>query len=393
MYSIETNTILIHYGELGLKGHNRRDFENKLKKNISSTFLRFDIEHTIDLEHRYYILTLEDPGKIDQTLNLLHTIFGISWFAPTHVLPPDASIDAISEVALSLASHNNQPECSFRVTAKRANKNYPYKSPEIERAVGQHLKENTYCKINLKKPDFTYFIEINHNSIHVYADRHEGVGGLPVGTSGRALALLSGGFDSPVAAYLMAKRGCDVDFLHFYVSKPDGSSKIVRLSQHLSQYTQSRTLYLAPYLPFSLAITDIKTNYELALFRRFTLKIAEKIAREKHYDAIVTGDSLGQVASQTLENIIATDDALDQVMCFRPLIGMDKREIISLDDHIGVSEIAKEPEKDCCSIIDRHAKTRVSIEKIREEETKLENYNNIVEDTFSELDTLTLSNK
>jgi len=385
----EKTTILIHYGELGLKGKNRIDFENRLRKNIKASCTAKKIDCDFSLEHRYLTLAPHNPKLTAETLDILSKTFGISWYAPATVLPITATSGDITAAVVQLAQTFGSPDRTFRIKAKRANKNYPERSAEIEKSVGKAvIADTSYTRVNLSRPDDTYYIEIDQQEIYIFNQRYEGLRGLPVGSSGPVLVLLSGGFDSPVAAYLMAKRGCSVNFLHFYVNKPRAGDKISRLAGALTQYTGPGTLHTAPYLPFNIAVLDIGTEYELVLFRRFMLKIAERICSEKGYQAIVSGDSLGQVASQTLENISATTCALADTTLLRPLIAYDKEEIIALAKRIGTYDISNESDKDCCSLIDRHAKTRVSREKIEMEEEKIENYEKVCEETLLEGRTL-----
>ncbi len=378
---------LIHYGELGLKGKNRINFEQQLVKNIKSSLNREQLTAEIELKHKLIQLTCKpEHGSKTQLNEILGRIFGISWFAKTETISRESNLGEIAQTVLSLAKPKASPKKTFRVTAKRADKRYLNSSKEIEELVGQDLLDKTdYKNVDLGSPDHTYFVEVDHDQIYVFDKKFRGAGGLPVDSSGRTLVLLSGGIDSPVAAWTMAKRGCAVDFLHFYVDKPDSKSKITRLSQKVSQWSGSSRLFTAPYLPFNLAITEIETEYELVLFRRFMMRVAERLCERKGIDAIATGDSLGQVASQTISNITAANDALESRVCFRPLLGYDKQEIISIAKKIGTFEVSNKPGKDCCSIIDRHAKTRVGLEKIRKEEGKFEDLLTIIDETIDEM--------
>lgn len=382
------STFLIHYGELGLKGQNRRDFESKLKKNIEQNLSRDGISAKVSSEHRYFILKC-DSSLSERVIPVLDATFGISWYTEAHILPRTSKLTDIEKELLSIATTRADPSKTLKIKVKRADKTYPQNSPEIEKNLGATLlKKTTYEKVDLKDPDDEYLIEIAHEHIFIFTEKHRGPGGLPVGTGGNVLVLLSGGFDSPVAAYLMAKRGCTMNYLHFYVNEPKRNGKIPRIVRQLSKYTGPSELHLAPYLPFNMAILDTKTRYELVLFRRFMLRIAEELCRKHGYDAIITGDSLGQVASQTMENLSATQDALESTPILRPLISFDKEEIIEIAKRIGTFDISNEPEKDCCSIIDRNAKTRVTVEKIQEEEKGLQDYRTIIEETLSSTSTI-----
>lgn len=380
------NKFLIHYGELGLKGANRKDFEYQLRRNILAKIRDIDTEAELEIKHKYFELRTSkntDPQKVTARIK---KVFGISWFTQATELPRESELKKISQKILELASHQADSQKTFKVSCKRADKRYPKTSPEIEKFIGREIIQNTdYNKVDLTDPDDAYFIEIEHDTIYVFDKKIQGLEGLPVGTSGRALVLLSGGIDSPVAAYMMAKRGCNIDFLNFYVNKPEKSSQIVKLASKIAEYTNHSLLIAAPYIHFNLAVSEIDTQYELVLFRRFMLRIAQKLCEENNYEALVTGDNLGQVASQTMENIEAATDALEKTLTFRPLIGMDKKEIIRIAKDIGSFELSIEPHKDCCSIIDQNAKTRVSINRIREEEKKLKNYQQLIDKTLEEI--------
>lgn len=389
--SIQNSIFLVHYGELGLKGKNRSDFEHQLRKNIQSKLKLSGInssEFCVDLKHRYIQIQAQTKPQIIQ--DMLTRTFGIAWFAHVQNLSKDSNLNQISKELIKLANKSADPQKSFKIKCKRANKKYAHTSPEIETYIGNKIQEHTkYCTVDFDNPDITLYIEINSDQIYIFDNKQRGLGGLPVGSSGKVLMLLSGGIDSPVAAYQMAKRGCAVDLIHFYVNKPKSQDKIVRLSRHISKYThfhKNKTrLFIVPYLPFNMAILDFKTKYELVLFRRFMLRIAEKLAQEQNIDAIATGDSLGQVASQTISNITAANNALKNKVCFRPLITYDKQEIVNLAKKIQSFNISNEPHKDCCSIIDKHAKTRVDLKKIENHEKKIPNYHKIVKETFSQI--------
>ncbi|MEA3357253.1 MAG: tRNA uracil 4-sulfurtransferase ThiI [Patescibacteria group bacterium] len=388
---------LIHYGEIGLKGKNRSDFERKLRKNILYRLKNVISESSappqVKILQKYLTLTVPDKTNIAKVTAVLKKTYGIQWFAHTQTLPRASEIDQITKKLVLQANSNPKPNGSFKVSCKRADKTFPLKSPEIEKLIGRKIIANTkHSKVNLTKPDQEYFIEITPDQIYLFNQKIKGPGGLPVGSSGRVLVLLSGGLDSPVAANLMAKRGCNIDFLHFHVNIPQENSKMLRLVKKIQEYTDNGRLFLSSYLPFNMALVDIKTNYELVLFRRFVFRIAQKVCTKNNIHAIVTGDNLGQVASQTLENITASNDVLQNLVCYRPLIGFDKVEIITIAKEIGTYEISNEPGKDCCSIIDRHAKTRVSIEKIEQEENKIDNYEGLIKETLNEIYVLPTTN-
>ncbi|MBN1618190.1 tRNA 4-thiouridine(8) synthase ThiI [Candidatus Dojkabacteria bacterium] len=384
-----TNSVLIHYGELGLKGKNLRDFENRLRKNIQAKISKIDSTTKTELHHKYLVLTHENIEQKDKVGDQLSKVFGIKWFANVRTLDRNLDYSEIVKEVIKIASSTKDSDTTFRITCKRADKRYPMKSGEIEQEIGHSVIEQTKLKkVNLNSPEIEIFVEINNDFIFIFSDKQKGAGGLPVGSGGRVLCLLSGGFDSPVAAYLIAKRGFHVDYLHFYVQPINEESKICKIVKALNSYTSDHTnrnrIYASPYLPFNMEILQIETRYELVLFRRFVLKYAEKLIEKYHYKAIVSGDNIGQVASQTIENIIASEDALAQSICFRPLLSFDKEEILQISKRIKLFDICKISHKDCCSLIDKHAKTKVTIERIRYEESKLKNYDGIIKNTEKE---------
>jgi len=242
------------------------------------------------------------------------------------------------------------------IRAQRADKALPFTSPDLERELGEAVRQATGAQVDLDDPDTTIYVSTSTEESYVYAEKLPGPGGLPVGTSGRVLSLLSGGPDSIASSYYLARRGAQVDFLHFHVFPNKDSvldSKIIPIVSKLSKYTLSDQLYLSSYLPFEMQVLGLQVRdarYELVVFRRLMARIAEALAQKHGYQAIVLGDSLGQVASQTMENIAAVDEAVS-IPVFRPLIGMDKVEIMDLVQEIGLLEEAISPYKDCCSLI------------------------------------------
>lgn len=383
---VRPRRFLVHYGEIGLKGRNRFLFENKLKQNISRRLSEISESHKIIIHHKYLEVVVQN-AETDKIAEALSHTFGIMWFAPAYSLPRSSSIKDIQSKLLEIANPIADKSRTFRIRSKRADKTFSPTSQELDKLLGGVLLDNTaYEKVQLENPDDEYHIEIEQDQIFFYTEKIAGPGGLPVGISGRVLVLFSGGIDSTIAAYMMAKRGCQIDLLHFYVNKPKPESKIIRLATAVREFTGPGRLFTAPYLHFNMSVLSAETQYELALFRRFMLRTAELICESNHLDAIATGDSLGQVASQTLSNIRATDDALKDRVCFRPLIGLDKNDITKIAKDINTFEISNEPQKDCCSLIDHHAKTRVSLGTIREEESKLTDYDKIIEQTLAELE-------
>ncbi|HSE83011.1 MAG TPA: tRNA uracil 4-sulfurtransferase ThiI [Thermodesulfobacteriota bacterium] len=371
---------LVHYGEFILKGNNRRLFENKLVNNIK----RASGGKVERLEGRLVVKN----GDLDSLKN----VFGISWFAPAY--RTEKKLESIEELVMEKTEEKLKDypilNPTFGIFVQRADKRFPHTSPEIGERIGAEVVKKYNLKAKLKEPEFPIYIEVARD-VFVYFEKIKGLGGLPVGINNRVLCLLSGGIDSPVASYLMMKRGCNVDFVHFH-SFPENQialrGKIKELVSTLNKYQLESRIFLVPYYPFQLSLLegiDFNYGYEMILFRRFMVKIAEKIAKEQGYKALVTGDSLGQVASQTLENIRVLKEATS-LPILQPLISFDKEEIIHLARRIGTYDISIRPYQDCCSIIAPHPKTKAIPERVIKIEERI-NMERIVRKTLELVDT------
>lgn len=347
-------TILVRYAEIALKGANRYMFENKLRKNMQEA-LEIPLARVRQYGAQYAVQVADD--HLEEALERLGKVFGIAWYAPTTTC--ENTLGEIVPVAVEAAKGKLDSSISFAIRARRSDKTLPFSSVDIERRAGEAVRLATGAGVNLNDPDFTVYVVASAERAYVFTERLPGPGGLPVGTSGRVLSLLSGGFDSVAASYMLAKRGAEVDFLHFHVfpsSKPVMQSPIADIVSELSRYTLSKCLYLASYLPFEfrmLGMQNSEDGYQLVLFRRLMTRVGEALAEKHGYQALVMGDSLGQVASQTMENIISVEEAVS-VPIFRPLIGMDKVDITELVRDIGLFEATTAPYKDCCSLIAPH---------------------------------------
>ena len=365
-------TILIRYAEISIKGANRHAFEDQLRLNIQRS-LRLSTEQV--QQYKTQIIVSLPEGQVGSALDNLKRVYGIAWFAP--VTPCENTLDAILETSVTLAEPLLDENTSFRITAQRSNKKLHFTSPNIEREAGHAVIEATRAPVDIHNPDVIIYVAAAWESAYVFTERIEGAGGLPVGTSGKVLALLSGGFDSILAAHYLARRGAQVDFLHFHIypdNAPVLDSKIPKIVEQLSQSTYSERLFLASYTPFEMSILELHEKerpYELVLFRRLMVQVAETIAREHGYQALVFGDSLGQVASQTMENIAAVDAAVN-IPIFRPLIGFDKHTITNQVRELGFYELATAPYKDCCSLISPEPVTKAYMPMLERIEEKVE---------------------
>jgi thiamine biosynthesis protein ThiI len=376
--------LLIHYGELGLKGENRRFFVARLRHNIADA-LSFPVQQ-IQVSHQRLVIPLPHQGReVSVLFNRLSQVFGIAWFARAQAIEADDTL--LRKVAVQLAKQI-QPGQSFAVRAKRSDKKYPLSSIEVERRIGQILVDKTSAKVNLTKPDKTLFIEITPDKLYLFWDKHQGPGGLPVGTSGRVLSLFSGGIDSPVAAYLLAKRGATVDLLHFCTFPPEQirKTKITTLYHQLQHVLGRTRLFVVPYVHFQLAVAGLPSDnarYEVLLFRRFMMQVGEQLAQTIGAQALVTGDNLSQVASQTLENLAVTDRNRS-LPVFRPLLGFDKQEIVTLAGKIGTYETSIQPYKDCCSLLHKQPVTKGRWPVVEAAEARL-NLHKLIDQSLGEV--------
>jgi thiamine biosynthesis protein ThiI len=302
-------------------------------------------------------------------------------------------VDAAVQTYTALASGKE----TFAVRVRRVDKSFPLTSYELERIVGQQVVAATGAPVNLNAPDILLSFRVYQDCIYQVGPKVQGVGGLPVGVTGKVLALISGGIDSPVAAWLMMKRGCFVDFVHFHAFPSNDEAvaeKVPKLVERLviPQGVTCR-LFLVPYHTFQLALLTSKvlSKLELVLFRRFMVKVANRIAKEYGLQAIVTGDNLSQVASQTLENLSVLDNASD-LPILRPLLTYDKQEIIALARQIGTYELSIQPYKDCCSLIARHPETRAKLQGVLEAESVLP-IEQLISRSLSEMSIITVGDQ
>lgn len=346
--------IVVHYHELWLKGGNRRFFLGKLIVALRKALEGIPVRRIGQPADRI-LLELDRDVPLEEALARLERVFGVAYYALAR--RTDRDIEAICRAAWEEV--RDQPFSTFAVRAKRSDKSFPLRGIEIERRVGRYLLDRLAeagrsVRVNLEEPELTCRIEITSEAALVYARKIPGAGGLPANTAGRVLCLLSGGFDSAVAAYKMMKRGAHVSFVHFYGTgaQPGESSVLVarELVRKLTPFQFTSRLFLVPFEPIQREIVRLAPEqYRILLYRRLMLRIAERLARRDRALALVTGDSLAQVASQTLRNLAAVGAAA-RMPVFRPLLGDDKQEILALARKIGTYEISAEPFHDCCPV-------------------------------------------
>lgn len=367
--------ILIKNGELVLKGLNRNTFEDILVKNIKKHLLPLGKVEIKKAQSTIYINPLEDGFDIDEALNRISRIFGIAGYSRACVCEKD--INDILEKSAEYLRDVLSGAKTFKVEAKRADKRFPLTSPEICAEIGGHLLKNfNHLKVDVHNPDVTVTVEIRDYNAFIRANQLHGAGGLPVGTAGRAAILISGGIDSPVAAWTMAKRGLELNAIHFasppYTS-PRAELKVRQLLEKVAAYSGTIRLGVVPFTEIQQQIAEkCPEDYFTLIMRRMMMRISEKIAKQRNCLALITGESLGQVASQTLPALAVTDCVVN-IPTLRPLIGMDKEEIVAISRKIDTFDISIQPYEDCCTVFTpKHPKTRPTIQQCIDAESALD---------------------
>ncbi len=375
-------TYLIHYSsEIGLKGHNRRDFINQLRRNI-----RRQHPAVTSVEHLMGRLVAESPKAED-----FGDVFGVAWWAKARALP--AEMGAINAAAVEAARKLAAPGKTFAIRPRRADKRFPLNSQGIGRDVGAAVVEATGMGVDLTSPDIEIFVEIAPGTAFVFAERHSGPNGFPVGMSGKLLGLYSGGIDSMLAAYLMARRGARIALVHFHVFESAAEAhaqKVGKLAAKLGRNIPGLKVHYLPYRPYHRRAADIVRRYQayrVVAFRRFMARTAAALAQQEHAKALFSGDSLGQVASQTLENMLAVNDALAGFPIFRPLIGWTKQEIIDWGEGLGFYDLAKQPYRDGCALLAKKPSTRANLARVAEMEALLD-IPSLIEETLAQIETI-----
>ena len=354
--------VLIHHAEIGLKKGNFPYFENKLVENIKKSAEKNKIKlKQIKREEKRIICEFE--SNEEKISSVLKNIFGIKHFSFIYEI--DRKIEEIEKKAKEIMEESKIKKIAFKT--KRSDKLFPLTSIEINIKLGE-IANKLGIKVDYSNSDKIIFTEITSKKAYVYTKRVFGPGGLPISTGGKVLCLFSGGIDSHVAAWLMMKRGCEVDFLHFHTYKTNKEAqkgKVKELTDLLNKYQNNSKLYLIPYSSYEIfSQGEVEQKYDLVLFKYYMIKLAEKFALENNYDAIITGDNLGQVASQTIENLKVTSFGVE-ILIFRPLLAYDKQEIVDLAKKINTYEISIKKYKDCCSILSKNPsiKTRLDFFK------------------------------
>ena len=379
------NSVGLSYGELSLKGKNRGQFERMLRNRIHKSLNGYNHELVDDLSKLYVMV---DNNDMDEVIEKLKKIFGVVGLNPSARIGSED--EEIKAKVLEVANYAyEQGARTFKIAVNRSNKGFEKKSMDYARELGAHVLINSsFEKVQMKDPDVQINVDIRKN-VYVYTERIKTYGGLPIGSTGKGLVLLSGGIDSPVASFMMAKRGMRINFVTFHsfpFTSRQALEKIKELADILSIYTGKTRLYSMNILKIQEAINS-KTKKELAtiLTRRVMMRLAERLSETMNYQALITGESLGQVASQTMGGLTCTNASMERLPVFRPLIGMDKTEIIDIAKEIGTYEKSIEPFEDSCVIFaPKHPVTNPKLEDVLAEEAKIENYDELMTEIFEE---------
>ncbi len=366
--------VLIKYGEIILKGLNRPIFEDALVKNIKDALPK-DFKGTVHRAQATVYVEPEDPATIDEIIRRLTKVFGITSLTRAYVLPKE--IEGIKKGAAEVLAPILQGVSTFKVEAKRADKKFPMTSPEICREVGGYLHDCfPHLTVDVNHPEETVMVEVRDEYAYTYCGRVKGAGGMPVGSNSKATLLLSGGIDSPVAGYMTAKRGVKLNAVHFFSYPYTGErakDKVLTLGKILAEYSPRLDVHVVPFTEAQLAIKEHCPAEQLTIImRRLMMRIAEQVAKNTGAKALVTGESIGQVASQTVEALAVTDN-VTTIPVFRPVIGMDKEEIVTIARQIGTFETSILPYEDCCTIFTpKHPNTKPKLERILDSEQHLD---------------------
>lgn len=382
---------LIKYGELALKGKNRYMFENRLMDQIRHRIDGLGEFKVIKEQGRIFVEPNGDYEEED-VLEAIKEVFGIAYICPV-VMIESKDFDTIAETTIAFVKEQYEDlDFTFKVDARRADKRYPMNSMEICREMGARLLDAfDTLKVDVHKPDEKIYIEIRDRT-YIYSKNIKGLGGMPVGTNGRAMLMLSGGIDSPVAGYMVAKRGVAIDAVYFHshpYTSERAKQKVVDLARIISKKTGPIRLHVVPFTEIQLAIYEKCPHEQLTIImRRIMMRISEAHAKTVKAQALVTGESIGQVASQTIESLTATN-AVCTMPVFRPLIGFDKYEIVEISEKIGTYETSILPYEDCCTVfVAKHPVTRPKLEAIEKSERLLTDIEAMIETAVNDTEVI-----
>ena len=366
---------LMKLGEVVLKGANKRQFENKLRQNIRRrmrTYGNFDV---YIMQSTVYVQPLDEEADLEGAWEACRSIFGV--VSLCRCRPCEKELDAIFNAVEEYLGDDLEGAESFKVESKRSDKRFPLTSIGISQEIGGRLAEaHPNCRVDVHNPEYTVYVEVRDLAAYVHGPAEPGAGGLPTGVGGRAMCLLSGGIDSPVAAYMMAKRGVEIECVHFF-SYPYTSQlakdKVIELARLVTKYSGRMTLNIVSFTKIQEAIRDnCPEEFFTLIMRRFMMEISQRIGKDHGCGALITGENLGQVASQTMEAMAVTGAVVD-IPIFMPLVGMDKEEIVTIARKIGTMETSVLPYEDCCTVFTpKHPKTKPTLGQVLNAERKLD---------------------
>lgn len=366
---------LLKLGEIVLKGANKRQFEDKLRQNVRRRMKPYGNFDVYLMQSTVYVEPMDDMADVDGAWEACSTIFGL--VSLCRCRPCEKDLDSIYQAVEAYLGDDLDNAESFKVESKRSDKRFPLTSIAISQEIGGRLAEaHPNCRVDVRKPAYTVYVEVRDLAAYVHGPAQPGAGGLPTGVGGRAMCLLSGGIDSPVAAYMIAKRGVEVECVHFF-SYPYTSQlakdKVIELARLVTKYCGRMTLNIVNFTPIQEAIRDnCPEEFFTLIMRRFMMEISQEIALKHGCGGLITGENLGQVASQTMQAMAVTGAVVD-IPIFMPLIGMDKEEIVTIARKIGTLDTSILPYEDCCTVFTpKHPKTKPTISQLIEAEKKLD---------------------
>ena len=358
---------LLKLGEIVLKGANKRQFESKLRQNIRRRMKAYGNFDVYLMQSTVYVEPMDEDCDVDGAWEACRSIFGLVSLCRSRAC--DKDLDAIFNAVEEYLGDDLDCAKSFKVESKRSDKSFPMTSIQLSQAIGGRLAEaHPHVEVDVRHPDYTVYVEVRDLAAYVHGPAEAGAGGLPTGVGGRAMVLLSGGIDSPVAAHMIAKRGVEIEAVHFF-SYPYTSQlakdKVVELARLVTKYSGKMTVNVVGFTEIQEAIRDnCPEEYFTLIMRRFMMEIAQRIAKHDGCGALITGENLGQVASQTMEAMAVTGAVVD-IPIFMPLIGFDKEEIVSIARKIGTFETAILPYEDCCTVFTpKHPKTKPTLAQL-----------------------------
>lgn len=366
---------LLKLGEIVLKGANKRQFEDKLRQNVRRRMRPFGNFDVYLMQSTIYVEPMDDDADVDGAWDACGTIFGLVSLCRCRSCEKD--LDCIFQTIEEYLGDELDAAESFKVESKRSDKRFPLTSIGISQAIGGRLAEaHPDCRVDVHNPAYTVYVEVRDLAAYVHGPAVPGAGGLPTGVGGRAMCLLSGGIDSPVAAYMMAKRGVEIECVHFF-SYPYTSelakNKVLELARLVTRYCGRMTVNVVSFTQIQEAIRDnCPEEFFTLIMRRFMMEISERIGKEHGCEALITGENLGQVASQTMQAMAVTGSVVD-VPIFMPLVGMDKEEIVTIARKIGTMQTAILPYEDCCTVFTpKHPKTKPTLNQLIQAEKNLD---------------------